>query len=163
LALRRIVVEDLDFLAGLFADPEVMRFSPGAKSRDESRLWIETTLALYESRGYGGWHLSLIATGEEIGFCGLFYQEIDGQPEVELAYRLLEPYWGQGYAPEAAAAARDLSFGRFQLTRIIALIDPQNSRSIRVAEKIGLAWEKETLKWRRRLRVYAAEKPRTAT
>jgi [ribosomal protein S5]-alanine N-acetyltransferase len=160
LVLRRIDRDDLDFFAELLGNPEVMRFSLGIRSREESAQWIDRTTAMYAERGYGAWGMVEKASGNLIGFCGLLDQTIDGAPEVEVAYRLAEPFWGQGFAPEAAAAARDLAFNVFGLSRVIALIDPNNVRSVRVAEKIGMDWQTQTLKWHRRLRVYVAEKMR---
>lgn len=161
LALRRIDRDDLDFFATLFADPEVMRFSLGVRTREQSGEWIDRAAATYAERGYGPWGVVRKLDGTLIGFCGLLDQTVDGAAEVEIAYRLAEPYWGQGFAPEAAAAARDLAFGEFRLARVIALIDANNVRSVRVAEKIGMDWNTQTLKWGRRLRVYAVEAPRT--
>jgi RimJ/RimL family protein N-acetyltransferase len=154
LVLRRVDRDDLDFFATLFADPEVMRFSLGVRSREESAAWIDRAMAMYGTRGYGPWGVVQKLDQKLIGFCGLLDQTIDGVAEVEIAYRLAEPYWGQAFAPEAAAAARDLAFGEFHLSRVVALIDANNSRSIRVAEKIGMDWHTQTLKWGRRLRVY---------
>jgi [ribosomal protein S5]-alanine N-acetyltransferase len=160
LLLRRIDRDDLDFFAALFADPAVMQFSMGVRTREESGQWIERTTALYAEKGYGSWGIVEKASGNLIGFCGLLDQTIDGTPEVEVGYRLAEPFWGQGFAPEAAAAVRDLALNDFGLARVIALIDPNNVRSVRVAEKIGMDWQTQTLKWHRRLRVYVAEKMR---
>jgi ribosomal-protein-alanine N-acetyltransferase len=162
LILRRVDPDDLDFFATLFADPEVMRFSLGVRTREQSREWIDRALATYAERGYGPWGIVHKRDLALIGFCGLLDQTIDGVPEVEIGYRLAEPYWGQGFAPEAAGATRDLAFNEFKLSRVIALIDPNNSRSIRVAEKIGMDWHAQTLKWGRRLRVYSAEIPSKA-
>ncbi|RIK82519.1 MAG: GNAT family N-acetyltransferase [Planctomycetota bacterium] len=154
LLLRRIDRDDLDFFAALFADPEVMRFSLGVRTREQSGEWIDRATATYCQRGYGPWGVVRKLDQTLIGFCGLLDQTVDGVAEVEVAYRLAEPYWGQGFAPEAAAAARDLAFGEFRLARVIALIDANNIRSVRVAEKIGMDWQTQTLKWGRRLRVY---------
>ena len=157
LLLRRIDQSDLDFFTDLFADAEVMRFSLGQRTREQTREWIDKATAAYEEHGYGPWCVLRKSDGAPIGSCGVVHQTVDGTAEVELGYRLAEPFWGQGFAPEAAAAVRDLAFGKYAVTRVIALIDPLNVRSIRVAEKIGMDWSTQTLKWGRRLRVYSAE------
>ena len=54
-------------------------------------------------------------------------------------------YWGRGYATEAAQAVRDYAFNRLRLPRLIAMIDPQNIASIRVAEKLGMYYEKDVM------------------
>lgn len=155
LLLRRIAYADLDFFAALFADVDVMQFSMGTRTREESLAWIDRVAASYAARGYGPWCIVRKSDGAPLGFCGLLDQTIDGVDEVEVGYRLAVPYWGHGFATEAAAAARDLALGTFGLSRLIALVDPQNVRSIRVAEKIGMEWSTVTLKWHRHLRVYA--------
>lgn len=158
LLLRRIDRADLDFFAALFADAEVMRFSMGTRTRDQSAEWIDRALAAYDARGYGPWCVVRKADGAPLGFCGLVDQTVDGVDEVEIGYRLAVPHWGAGYASEAAAAVRDLAFGQFGRSRLIALIDPLNVRSIRVAEKIGMEWSTQTMKWGRHLRVYAIDR-----
>ena len=81
-----------------------------------------------------------------IGYCGLFYfLDIHGQPEIELGYRLRRAAWGQGYATEAARLVRDYAFHTLHIKRLIALIDPDNVPSIRVAEKIGMHYESEVM------------------
>jgi len=81
-----------------------------------------------------------------IGYCGLFFfPDIEGQAEVEIGYRLARSVWGKGYATEAAKAVRDYAFNVLRLERLIAMIDPSNIASIRVAEKIGMHYEKEVM------------------
>ena len=55
------------------------------------------------------------------------------------------PAWGKGYATEAAGAVRDYGLGVLGRRRLVAIIDPQNAASIRVAEKIGMHFEKEVM------------------
>jgi ribosomal-protein-alanine N-acetyltransferase len=73
----------------------------------------------------------------------LLYQEIEGTKDLELAYLLDWNYWGRGLATEAAEISIKLGFEEFNFTRIIAVINPQNVASIRVAEKVGLSYERE--------------------
>jgi hypothetical protein len=85
-------------------------------------------------------------SNELIGYCGLFYYpDVCGQPENEIGYRLARPSWGRGYATEAARAVRDYSFGVLGLLRLIAMIDPQNVASLRVAEKLGMHYENDMM------------------
>ena len=82
---------------------------------------------------------AVIAAGENggkpIGWSGLIRRELDEQTEVEVAYLLGRPYWGRGYATEAAAAARDHAVRVLGRRRLVSLIYPKNTASIRVAEK----------------------------
>jgi ribosomal-protein-alanine N-acetyltransferase len=78
-----------------------------------------------------------------IGLCGLIlWPDIDGDEEVEVAYLLARDAWGRGYATEAAAAIRDHALG-LGVDGPVSLIYPDNAASIRVAEKTGMAYEKD--------------------
>lgn len=155
LVLRRFTPADLDFLAALFADPEVMRFSLGVRDREVSRLWLENVIASYADNGWGHWAVVTRDDGRLIGFCGLWTVDVDGRDEVELAYRLTPSSWGRGLATEAASAARDAGFGHYGLERLVSLIDADNVASWRVAEKVGMRYERDVEVWEQRLRLYA--------
>jgi RimJ/RimL family protein N-acetyltransferase len=78
-------------------------------------------------------------TGRFVGSISIF-QPLDW-PEPELAYALDQPFWKQGFATEAAAAARDWMFGSFAVPRLASFIRPDNLASIRVAQRLGAARE----------------------
>jgi len=81
-----------------------------------------------------------------IGYGGLYYyDDVNGQAEIELGYRLKRAAWGHGYASEAARAVRDFAFQTLHIKRLVALIDPDNVSSIRVAEKIGMEYESDVM------------------
>jgi [ribosomal protein S5]-alanine N-acetyltransferase len=146
LALRQFQLFDEDFLDKIFGDPEVMRYGPGIQTRQWIRQWLETCLENYQKRGFGPWAVVEKADRIIIGYAGLFhYPDIDGRPENEVGYRLARSHWGHGYATEAVSTIREYGFHVLGLPRLIALIDPQNIASIRVAEKIGMQYEKEVM------------------
>jgi ribosomal-protein-alanine N-acetyltransferase len=91
----------------------------------------------------GLWATIYKETGQFIGRCGLLPWTIDGQNEVEVAYLIRKAYWGQGLGTEVAQAILDYGFQELDLRRLICLIDKDNLASIRVAEKIGMTFEKE--------------------
>jgi len=78
-------------------------------------------------------------TDRFVGSIGIF-QPLDW-PEPELAYSLDRSFWGQGFATEAATAARDWLFGHFPLARLASFIRPDNHASIRVAQRLGAVCE----------------------
>jgi RimJ/RimL family protein N-acetyltransferase len=80
-----------------------------------------------------------------IGYCGFFHQQVDETNEIEIGYRLHPDYWNQGLATEAATAVRDHAFGDLKLPRVISLIHPDNVASRRVAQKIGMRFERSTV------------------
>jgi RimJ/RimL family protein N-acetyltransferase len=135
--------DDLDDMTRLLGDPEVMRHYPAPKSRDEALAWIEWNQRLYREHGFGLWIVSLRSTGEFVGDCGLTPQKVEGVVDVEIGYHVRADLQGQGYATEAAAACRNHARETLGVDRLIAITRPDNRPSQRVAEKIGLAFERE--------------------
>jgi RimJ/RimL family protein N-acetyltransferase len=144
LQFREMSPDDIDDMAALLGDPEVMAYYPAPKTRAEAWRWIGWNRGLYRSRGYGLWILSLTDGGAFVGDCGLTPQLIDGREELEVGYHVRPALQGQGYATEAAAAARDFARDGLGARRLTAIIHPDNRPSQRVAEKIGLNREKRT-------------------
>lgn len=139
LTLRYASGSDATAMRAVFCDPEVMQYGDGPQTDDWIRSWIERVKRSYNERGFGLWLISQSGDSTAIGYCGLtWFPDINGQPEVEIGYRLARSYWNLGFATEAASAVRDLAFSDFVLDRVISIIDPNNVRSIRVAEKLGM-------------------------
>lgn len=147
LFLRHFHILDVEPMLRVFEDAEVMRFGDGVQTREWIQDWLRTCLErYYQTWGFGPYAVVERSSHKVIGYCGLFFfPDVAGQPEVEIGYRLARSAWGQGYATEAARAVRDFAFGTLGLTRLIAIIDPANVASIRVAEKIGMQYEKEVM------------------
>jgi len=143
LTFREMSADDLDGMALLLGDPEVMTYYPRPKTRAEAAYWIEWNRGLYRLHGYGLWLLTTTDDGF-VGDCGLTPQVVDGVTELEVGYHVLPALQGRGYATEAAAASRDFARAVLGATRLIAIIHPDNRPSQRVAEKIGLRPEKRT-------------------
>jgi RimJ/RimL family protein N-acetyltransferase len=136
---------DLDDMAALLGDPVVMQYYPAPKNRDEALAWIDWNQGLYRQEGFGLWLLALRATGEFVGECGLTPQQVEGTTDVEVGYHVRAVLQGLGYATEAAAACRDHARDVLGVKRLIAIINPDNVPSQRVAEKIGLAYEHDAI------------------
>lgn len=145
LILRHQELDDLDSLFALYSDPDVRRYIPDAPtSYEETRRELEWHMHGHpEHPELGLWATIHKETGEFIGRCGLLPWHIDGQDEVEVAYLIGKEYWGQGLGTEAALAIRDYGFWKLNLPRLICLPDENNLASVRVAEKIGMAFERE--------------------
>jgi RimJ/RimL family protein N-acetyltransferase len=145
LILRRLVMEDLNDLYALYSDPEIRKYFPeGVLTLEETREELE-----WHMHGHpkfpelGLWATIHKESGKFIGRCGLLPWTIEGQREVEVAYTIVQEYWGQGLATEAARGILDYGFERLHLSRLICLIDPENIASQRVAEKIGMTLERK--------------------
>jgi RimJ/RimL family protein N-acetyltransferase len=134
---RRMEETDLDAVAALLGDPEVMAHYPAPKSRDEAAAWIAWSQRNYAEHGYGLW---VIATpeGEFLGDCGLTWQPVGDGRELEVGYHLRPESQGRGLATEAAAACRDLAFDTIGVELLVAVIAPANLPSQGVARRIGM-------------------------
>lgn len=148
LTLRSMKISDVDSFAVLFADPKVMKSSiDGTKTSEEVRKWLlEEIENRQNSRGVELLAVLEKSTANVIGYCGLsLISDIDGETEIAIGYRLIRQCWGCGYATESARAVRDHAFAVLALHRIVALIEPINTKSIAVAKKIGMCYEKDVL------------------
>jgi RimJ/RimL family protein N-acetyltransferase len=158
LRLRPFRDGDLHAYADLCADSEVMRYvgDRGVLSREDAWRQMAMLAGHWQLRGFGMWAVEERDTGCFVGRVGLHYPE--GWPDREIAWALARPFWGRGYALEAAHAALAEAFGRLGFPRIISLIDPANVRSIRLAERIGERLEGGTTVRGHRVAVYALAK-----
>jgi [ribosomal protein S5]-alanine N-acetyltransferase len=138
LALREMTLDDLDFVATMLGDAEVMRFYPRSLDRDEARWWLERQLMRYGRDGHGLWLVEERETGAPVGQVGLLLQEVEGAALHEIGYLLHRPFWKRGFATEAARGVRDFAFGRLQLSSVISLIRPENTPSQAVAMRLGM-------------------------
>ena len=145
LILRRFTPEDAEENYRIYTDPLNMRFMGRRPDSVEfERYHIRRHIAnYYEQHGFGLWAAVLKENDQLIGRCGLIYQEVEGAREVEVSYLIDRRYWGRGLATEAARAAVKLGFEKYGLTRIVAMIDPRNVASVRVAEKVGMRYERD--------------------
>lgn len=145
LILRHQVITDLDDLWALYCDPEITKYIPDApRSREEAKEELEWHMNGHPRHpDLGLWATIHKETGNFTGRCGLLPWTIDGQNEVEVAYTIAREHWGQGLATEAARAILHYGFEKLNLSRLISLIDSENIASRRVAEKIGMAFERE--------------------
>jgi RimJ/RimL family protein N-acetyltransferase len=137
LRLRAFQSSDLDAYAAMQANPDVMRYLVTGRSSTRAEVWrtMATSLGGWALRGYGMWACEKTDDGAFVGSVGIF-QPLDW-PEPELAYSFDQPFWRQGFATEAARAARDWLFGRFPWARVVSLIRPDNHASKRVVERLG--------------------------
>ena len=144
LALREMAEPDLDFLAVMLGDPEVMRHYPNPLSRREAEAWIERQHERYARDGHGLWLVVRRDKSGPVGQVGLVAQTIDGERLPEIGWMIHRPFWRLGYATEAALAVRSAAFGRFGYPRVISLIRPENVPSQGVAKKLGMTPLRET-------------------
>ncbi|MFI6512186.1 GNAT family N-acetyltransferase [Streptosporangium sp. NPDC050855] len=149
LVLRRWRTEDLEPLAAMDGDPEVMRFigDGSVRTREQTAATLAFMEQGWEDRGFGLFAVELRETGELAGWAGLaipaFLPEV--LPAVEIGWRLGRRFWGRGIATEAARQALRFGFVEVGLDRIISICRVDHSASARVMTKLGMRQERETV------------------
>ncbi|CAI3801257.1 GNAT family N-acetyltransferase [Rheinheimera sp. MM224] len=144
LILRAFTLDDVDAMYQLMTVPEVIRYvgnKPAQSKQDTLDYLMQHPLRDYQVYGYGRFACVWKETGQVIGFSGIkFLEEIS---ETELGYRFLPEFWGKGLATEAGKAVIQFAQG-LSLTRLVAVIHPDNEGSQQVATKLGFALEGKT-------------------
>jgi RimJ/RimL family protein N-acetyltransferase len=137
LSLRPLRGSDFEDYAALYADLEVARFIANGETWDRGRSWRHMAFAVghWQLQGVGPWVVEEKPSRAFVGMIGFW--EPATWPGFELSWHLARRFWGRGYATEAGAAALDHAFTVWRRDLVISLIEPRNSRSIRVAERIG--------------------------
>lgn len=141
LTLRHFTLDDAPFAFELVNDPAWIEHIGDRKVRtlDDARGYIQKTLNMVASAGFGLYVVVSRETGEAVGICGLIRRAGLADPDIGFAF--LPKGRGKGYALESAAAV--LAYGRdtLRMKRIVAIVSAANTRSIRILEAIGLRYE----------------------
>jgi RimJ/RimL family protein N-acetyltransferase len=138
LLLRRWTDADRDPFAALNADPVVMEHFPGTMSREASDSFVDRIQRHWDEHGWGLWAVEVPGVAPFVGYVGLWPADYVAEGMVEVGWRLAATYWGYGYATEAAREALRVGFEEVGLDEIVSFTVPQNVRSRRVMERIGL-------------------------
>lgn len=147
LTLRPLQSEDAVTLHRIYQTEGVLRYfpNPNPPPLEKVESFIATQQDHWKTYGYGNW---AIVPGEEreiIGWAGLqFLPELN---ETEVGYLLDQPFWGKGYATEAARASLQFGFDQFAFSYLIALVHPENIGSRRVLEKCGMRYMETIHLW----------------
>ncbi len=141
MVLRRLTEADLDDLAALDADPEVMRHLTGGRPTPREVIRdriLPAVLDDYErSPGFGRFAAIERATGEFLGWFSLLRDE-HRRGQASLGYRLRRAAWGRGLATEGSRALIRLAFAELGVERVVATTMAVNVASRRVMEKAGM-------------------------
>jgi RimJ/RimL family protein N-acetyltransferase len=145
LRLRRWRQSDREPFWRINADPRVMEFFPACLTREESDALVGLAESHFEKHGFGPFAAELRPGGELAGFIGLMVPAFDAYftPCVEIGWRLGPGHWNQGLATEGAEAVARFAFADLRLREIVSFTVPGNTRSRRVMEKLGMAYEGE--------------------
>ena len=114
----------------------------GLLPRERSDAFVDRIEARWDTSGWGLWAVELPGIAPFIGFVGLWPADyVTGAPMVEVGWRLDRTHWGHGYVTEGGRAALRFGFEDVGLDEIVSFTVPQNVRSWRVMERIGLRRE----------------------
>jgi RimJ/RimL family protein N-acetyltransferase len=142
LILRGWRAEDFGFYAEHMADPDITRYITPLPTRADAWRSLALVIGHWHVRGYGAWAVAHKEDGTLIGRVGFWHPE--GWPAIELIWALGKPYWGQGYATEAARAALAQGFASGLAGRFVSHIDRGNKASAAVAKRLGQRFAGET-------------------
>ena len=134
LLLREWREQDREPFAALNADPAVMEHFPAPLSRAQSDDLVDRIRTHFAVHGYGLWAVEV--DGVLAGFTGLAWSEVTGERALEVGWRFATPYWGRGYATEAARAALDV--GLRQVPEVVSFTALTNTASERVMQRLGM-------------------------
>jgi len=139
LLLRRWRDADREPFAALNADPVVMEHLLGPMTRDRSDAFADRIVAQWEQRGWGLWAVEVPGVAAFIGYVGLWpADDVIGRPAVEVGWRQARQHWGHGYMTEGAGQALRYGFETVGLMEVVSFTVPQNERSRRVMDRIGM-------------------------
>ena len=159
LTIRLLAEPDVPVLASIWSDPQVTHYMGGPRVFEELCSGFTQDL-LTKPPKFDLWPVVERSSGIVIGHCGLLPKTVDGGDEVELVYVIAAAFWGRGYATEAAMAIRDCAFRSLGAARLVSLIDPLNRASEKVAEKVGMKFDRDTVRANaKKMKVYAIASP----
>jgi ribosomal-protein-alanine N-acetyltransferase len=150
LRVRHWTPEDESTLLPIVSDPVTMRFWERPFDREQTRAWLERSIAGYEENGFGRWAVERRDDGALLGDAGLLPMEVDGRPEIDLGYIVHHPFWRQGFAVEVATGIVRHAFRTLEVDRLVANMAEDHAGSRAVAEKIGMRLESTFLNPRNR-------------
>ncbi len=143
LELRPLTPGDAPFLLRILNDPDFVRFvgDRGVRTVEQAGEYLrERMLEPFARDGYGQFLVRVAATGEAAGTCGLLKR--DALDDVDLGFAFLPAFRGRGYAREAAAAVLEHARDDLGIPRVVAITAPDNDRSARLLEQLGLRFER---------------------
>ena len=145
LRLRPLTAADAEALFATFGDPDTMKYwlnAPDSNTK-ETEDRIAGINAHWEEHGFGDWGIVDKETSDLVGLAGLHY--IAGMDDINIGYAIEKQHWRRGYGLEACRAVLDYGKNALGLSHIVAVIWAENRASIRLVEKCGLRFWKESI------------------
>jgi RimJ/RimL family protein N-acetyltransferase len=143
LIIRPFTLDDAEFILTLLNEPSFLRHIGDKKVRSlgDAQQYLRTgPMASYELNGFGPCAVELRDTHTPIGMSGLLKRAELPHPDIGFAF--LPDFWGKGLAFEAATAVIDDARERLNVTRVLAIVNPDNEASINLLQRLGLKFER---------------------
>ena len=144
LNLRELAFDDAPFILTLLNDPSFLRYINDKNVRnleDARQYMLNGPMNSYARNGFGLYLVALKESQTPIGLCGLLKRE--ELPDADIGFAFLPEFWGKGFAQEAAVAVMKDARERLGLTRLLAIVMPDNHASIKLLEKLGMKFERD--------------------
>lgn len=138
LLLRELTPEDETELKTFLQDKDVMYAWEAPFTDAEVVAWLNNNLRRYQEDGFSFYAVIHKRSGRFLGVCGPLVETINGERRMGVAYIFNKTYWGSGYATEAAQSCVNYAFNTLGAQEVIAEIRPENKKSRRVAERLGM-------------------------
>jgi RimJ/RimL family protein N-acetyltransferase len=147
-AQRPDAARDLDGYAAILGDPRVAdplfpaQFG-GARTREQTRAWVERMAGHWAVFGFGPWIVRERDGDRLVGEVGLAHTIVAGAAEVEVGAVLDADRWGRGYATELVAAALEHAAALKELRSVVAFCEPVNEPAVALLGRTGFVFERE--------------------
>lgn len=141
LTLREVLLDDSPFILSLISEAAWRQFisDHSITTLEETERYIEERLiSLYKKWNYGLWLVELKSNQQALGICGLVRRPT--LPTMDLGFGFRQQFWGQGYAYEAAVACQHYAHTEYHAETLLAITNPENSRSQKLLKKIGFQY-----------------------
>ncbi|MBI1816268.1 MAG: GNAT family N-acetyltransferase [Deltaproteobacteria bacterium] len=145
LRLTRMQASDVDDLARMHRDPQVMATLGGVRSAAETTQIVERLVAHWAQQGFGYWLVRDLATDRFAGRGGLRHVAVGEREEVEVAYALMPEFWRRGLATELARECVRVGFAELQRADLVCFTLTTNRASQRVMECAGFVYERDVI------------------
>lgn len=134
LFIRRLEDSDLGSFYDMQGNPNVMRYIKKTMNFEESKQELNRFIGYYESTDnfFKIWAVIERNSNQFVGICGVYEND---RSEFEIAYRLRECFWGNGFGREIAKGLFGYCFDQIKLNELTAYASTDNVGSIRILEK----------------------------
>jgi RimJ/RimL family protein N-acetyltransferase len=133
---------DIPIFVDIGRDPDVMRYFPNLLTPEGTAEGVGRIRGHFEREGWGLFAVEIKGGPEFVGFCGIQRVPFEAAftPAVEIGWRIARTAWGHGYATEGARACLDFARDTLHLDEVVAMVVPDNARSIAVMERLGMSY-----------------------